>query len=92
MRRGKSNPTLTLELEPGWRTGSPLSFPWRPLKWALDPVPGFGGAVLSDEERKAGGLEEELFAFRIDYFVTWGPRQHAGRAAAAAGLREGDLV
>jgi serine protease Do len=92
LRRGKTNPTLSLQLEAGWRTGTPLSFSWRPLKWALDPVPGFGGAVLSDADRKTAGLADEPFAFRIDYFVTWGPRQDAGRAARAAGLRDGDVV
>lgn len=92
VRREGSNHSLRLDLHPGWRTGTPRSFAWRPLKWALDPVPGFGGAVLSDEERKAAGLDSEPFAFRIDYFVTSGPRQHVGRAAREAGLREGDIV
>ena len=92
LQRGTEALELSLELAPGWRTGTPQSFAWRPLKWALDPVPGFGGPVLDEAARSAIGLGDEAFAFRIDYFVTWGPRAFAGKAAQRAGLREGDVV
>jgi len=91
-RRGETRSTAKLALPDGWRTDTPLGFSWRPLKWGLDPVPGFGGPLLTDGERTEAGLDEEPFAFRIDYFVTWGPRAYSGRRARKAGLREGDLV
>lgn len=90
--RGETEASALLELGEGWRTESPYEFSWRALKWSLDPVPGFGGPVLTGEDRKAAGLGDAPFAFRIDYFVTWGPRAYSGAKARKAGLREGDLV
>ncbi len=91
-RREGGEAAATLELAEGWRTESPREYAWRALKWGLDPVPGFGGPVLSDADRQAAGLGDLPFAFRINYFVTWGPRAYSGAKAREAGLREGDLV
>lgn len=92
LRRGDEERGATLALEPGWRASPPAEFAWRPIKWALEPVPGFGGTVLSGEERAAAGLADEPFAFRITYFVDQGPRAYSGWAAQGAGLARGDLV
>jgi len=91
-RRGDAEASTTLELAADWRTETPREYSWRALKWGLDPVPGFGGPVLSDADREAAGLGDRPFAFRINYFVTWGPRAFSGAKARKAGLREGDLV
>ena len=90
LRAGEAR-SLTLELAPGWRAGTPLELSWRPLKWALVPEPGFGGPLLGPDELEAAGLSRAAFAFRIGYFVTWGENARFGRAAREAGLREGDL-
>ena len=84
--------TLALELRPGWKVGDPLDFAWRPLKWALTPAPGFGGAALAAAEMRRLGLPAEAFAFRVDYLVTWGDNRRYGRAAEAAGIALGDVV
>lgn len=83
---------LDLELEPGWRKQTPAEFAWRPALWRLRPQPGFGGPELDAEQKKARGLEEDAFAFRIQYLVTWGERAHVGRSARKAGLRKNDVV
>jgi hypothetical protein len=90
-RRGAQPLETELELEAGWKAGTPLDLAWRPLKWALTPAPGFGGQPLSRAEQRALGLPEG-FAFRVDYLVTWGDTRRFGRAAAAAGLAFGDVV
>jgi S1-C subfamily serine protease len=82
----------TVALPVGWKRGTPEEYAWRPYKWNLSPGPGFGGVLLSPERKQALGLAEDAFALRIDYLVTWGERAHRGRAARAAGLREGDVV
>lgn len=84
-----------LDLQPGWKRGSPLEFSWRPSKWGLSPAPGFGGRLLSAEERRAAGVPESEagdFALRVTYLVTWGENKRFGVAAAEAGLRDGDVV
>ena len=75
-----------------WKVPTPLAFSWRPSKWPLTPKPGFGGPRLTRAELEAEGLSRDAFAFRINYFVTWGPTAHVGRNATEAGLREGDVV
>lgn len=81
-----------LQLDGGWKRPTPLVFSWRPSKWPLSPKPGFGGPRLTRAELEAQGLERDAFAFRINYFVTWGPSSHTGRSATDAGLRDGDVV
>lgn len=89
---------LSLPLAADWKLGTPLEFAWRPFKWGFTPAPGFGGRRLEREQLVERGLidagqEGELpFALRVTYLVTWGENQRYGRAAAAAGLREGDLL
>lgn len=92
VERDSKRHVLTLDLGAGWKRTSPREFAWRPLKWALTPAPGFGGPRLGAEELAALELAPEAFAFRITYLVTWGDNQRYGRAAARAGLREGDVV
>lgn len=91
LRKGEEL-TLSLELTADWKRGTPLSFSWRPFKWGLNPAPGFGGPELDAAEKARLGLASGRFAFRITYLVTWGENQRYGRAAARAGLREGDVV
>ena len=91
-RRGEDLVEASLALPEGWRRGTPYSFSWRPFKWALDPVPGFGGPALTVMEREKLGLDPANFAFRVQYTVTWGPRRRYGQAAGRAGLRTGDIV
>jgi len=91
LQRGQETLVLRLELEQGWKRATPLEFSWRPSKWELVPAPGFGGRVLPRAERARLGLDPEGFAFRVGYLVTWGDKQRFGRAARAAGLREGDV-
>lgn len=83
---------VSLELEPGWKLGTPLEFSWRPSKWGLLPAPGFGGPVLKPEELRAAGLAPQTFAFRINYLVTWGENSRLGQAAQRRGLRKGQIV
>jgi serine protease Do len=96
--RGGEAQAAQLMLERGWKEASPLDFSWRPFKWGLTPAPGFGGPQLGRDDLIELGLmhaEDQgtpPFAFRIDYLVTWGDNKRFGRAAANAGLREGDVV
>jgi membrane-associated protease RseP (regulator of RpoE activity) len=82
----------TLVLEPGWKRGTASSFAWRPSKWGLLPAPGFGGPQLEPAELRRLGLPPGAFAFRVGYLVTWGVNARLGRAAARAGVREGQVV
>lgn len=81
-----------IALAAGWKRGTSEEYAWRPYKWNLSPAPGFGGALLTRERKRVLSLPEDAFAMRVDYLVTWGERAHRGRAARAAGLREGDVV
>ena len=95
LRDGKDGPerrSISLPLPAGWREPKAQQFAWRAIKWNLQPAPGFGGPVLKPAELQSRGLSPNDFAFRIQYFVTWGPRRHTGINAGRAGLREGDLV
>lgn len=91
VRRGAEDEALTLELEEGWKRGDALTFSWRALKWGLPAGPGFGGHDIGAERKRALGLDPDRHAFKISYFVTWGPFAHRGRHAARS-LREGDVV
>ena len=96
--RRKTPATLTLKLPDGWKTGTPLSFSWRPFKWGLTPAPGFGGPQLTPAELQQHGLDSATnatgtpFAFRVQYLVTWNENRRFGQAAAQAGLRKGDIA
>ena len=90
-RAGRTR-TTTLSLAEGWKRGDPLSFSWRPFKWALLPAPGFGGQPLSAEEKVALELDADAFAFRVGYLVTWDENQRFGHEARRAGLRKRDVV
>lgn len=92
LARGDAEREAALELPPGWRTPDPATFAWRPTKWRLEPEPGFGGPALTPQEKAALGLPAGRFAFRVGYLVTWGEKARAGRHAADAGLRKGDVV
>lgn len=81
-----------LKLGRGWKEATPLVYSWRASKWPLSPKPGFGGRLLTPEQRTAHGLAEGTSAFRVGYLVTWGDNAHTGRNAARAGIRKGDVV
>ncbi len=91
-QRDDAEHTATLGLTAGWKRAPAEEYAWRPYKWNLAPDPGFGGGLLSAESKRRLGLDEGAFALRIDYLITWGEKAHRGRAARAAGLREGDIV
>ena len=81
-----------IKLPEGWKAYSSADFAWRPSKWGLSPAPGFGGPVLDAAALAKLGLAEGTFAFDVDYLVTWGENQRWGKAAAAAGVRDGLIV
>ena len=83
---------VELELPAGWKAYGAKEFAWRPSKWGLSPAPGFGGPVLDAPALAKLGLSEDAFAFEVDYLVTWGENQRWGKAAAAAGVRDGMIV
>lgn len=92
IERDGSPRTLDLELATGWKRGTPLSYSWRPLKWALLPAPGFGGPLLTAEQKRSRGIDPKVFAFRVQYTVTWGENRRFGQAVNRAGLRQNDVV
>lgn len=89
--RGGGRREAVLELAPGWKESSPLEYSWRAFKWGFTPAPGFGGKQLGARELRELGLEEGAFAFRVDYFVTWGDNRRYGVEAGRAGLRRNDV-
>ena len=91
-RRGGAEHTGELRLAAGWKRCDPRDYAWRAYKWNLSPAPGFGGRELDAKARAELGIAADKFALRVNYLVTWGERAHRGRAAAKAGLREGDVV
>ncbi len=91
-RRDASRHDGVLALPDGWKRGTPEDYAWRPFKWNLSPTPGFGGPALSAAEKSKLGLAADRFAFRVQYLVTWGEQAHRGRAAAEAGIRQGDVI
>jgi len=80
-----------LELSDEWRVGAPEDL-WRSTMWRLDPRPGFGGPMLSADEKNKLGIDAAVSAFRIQYIVTWGDHSRTGRNAKKAGLRKNDVV
>ncbi len=91
VRRGEREKRVTLKLGADWRVGSPDVL-WRPTMWRLDPKPGFGGPMLTPEQKAARGIDADVSAFRVNYIVTWGPNADTGRRVQAAGLRKNDVV
>ncbi|MCK5942659.1 MAG: PDZ domain-containing protein, partial [Planctomycetes bacterium] len=84
--------TATLRLPAGWKRTTARDYAWRPFKWGLSPAPGFGGPALDRAQKERLGIDPGAFAFRVQYLVTWGANAHRGRAAAAAGIRNDDVV
>ncbi len=89
-RRGKEVDSV-IELDDGWKTGTPRSYAWRPYKWALSPAPGFGGRPLSADDLRKARLPKGSFAFKVTYLVTWGDKSHRGRNAQQAGIKMNDI-
>lgn len=81
-----------LALPDGWKQCPPAEYAWRPFKWNLSPSSGFGGSPLDAAAKSRLGLAAVDFAFTVTYLVDWGENAHRGRAAAAAGLRQGDVL
>jgi len=90
--RGAKKHAAVLELPQSWKRPTPEQYAWRPMKWPMPPMPGFGGRPLSVEERRAAGLKADNFAFRVGYIVTWGPNRATGHNAQRAGIRKGMVV
>jgi hypothetical protein len=91
-RRDGAEHAATLALPEAWKRCPPEEYAWRPFKWNLSPSSGFGGSELGRDAKKKLGLDENAFAFRVDYIVDWGKEAHRGNAAKAAGLRKGDVL
>ncbi|MBI3099248.1 MAG: PDZ domain-containing protein [Planctomycetes bacterium] len=81
-----------IPIEEGWKTGTPLTLSWRPSMWGLRPNPGFGGPMLTGEEKAKLGLPRSDFAIRIQYLITWGDHPEDGRNALKAGFKKDDVV
>jgi hypothetical protein len=91
-RSGKAQREAKLDLPDGWKRCPPEDYAWRPFKWNLSPQPGFGGPALDAAAKQRLGLDAQRFALKVQYLVDWGEHGHRGKAAAAAGLRPGDVV
>jgi hypothetical protein len=90
--RGDAEPKkATLRLAKGWREGTPLDLAYRNSVWKIGPRPGFGGRLLTPDERQKAGIAKDAFGLRIGYLVTWGKHKSAGQAARKAGLQKGDI-
>lgn len=90
--RGSKKMTGAIALKDGWKKPTPKVYAWRPAKWPMSPKPGFGGPLLSTEEKTEAGLAKDRWAFRVNYIVTWGPNADTGRNAAKAGIRKNMIV
>ena len=84
--------SATLDLADGWKAADAREYAWHPMKWNVGPHPGFGGKLLSTEEKAARGLPAAAFALSITYLVTWGENARCGRNAQQAGLAKGDVL
>jgi len=82
----------SLALADGWKECDAREYAWRPMKWNLEPAPGFGGKALDADAKKALGLAAGAWAMKVGYLVDWGEKAATGRSAAAAGLRKGDVI
>jgi hypothetical protein len=78
----------TLDLPAGWKK---RDISWRSTMWALRPAPGFGGKMLTADERKQAGISGP-WAIRVNYIVDWGDQAALGAALKKAGLKKTDLV
>jgi len=88
VQRGDKTINLSLRLPAGWRQRGDIS--WRATSWDLRRM-ATGGmllAALSEEERKASGLEDNVLALRVKHAGEYG--EHA--AAKNAGFRKGDIL
>ncbi len=79
---------VSMTLTGEWRQGD---ISWRASMWALRPIPGFGGKMLTDDERAQAGLKEP-WAMRVNYIVDWGQDAAIGNAVKKAGLAKSDIV
>lgn len=71
----------TIRLAERWKE---TDISWRESMWGLEPAASVYGKDLSDDEKKALGLPRLSVAFRQGDFVP--------PAAAAAGIRKGDII
>ncbi len=88
VQRGGKKITLSVTLSAGWRQQGDIS--WRATSWDLRRI-ATGGLLLdslTDDERKAAKLEENVLALRIKHAGEYG--EHA--AAKNAGFRKGDII
>jgi serine protease Do len=86
-RDGKAR-TSTLKLAKGWKK---IDFLWRGSRWSLKPQPGFWAPALNDKQLKELGaaVPEGAKPLRIQFI---NKNRTEGKAALAAGLKEGDVV
>ena len=86
--RGTRKLALTLQLDPGWRRKSDIS--WRTTTWDLRRM-GTGGLVLQDitaAERRKFRLADSKLALRVKHVGQYG----AHAAAKRAGFKKGDII
>ena len=88
VKRSKETLNLTLNLEPGWRHRSDIS--WRVTSWPLRRM-GTGGLLFEEatsSQRIEAGVDERGLALVVKHVGQYGP--HA--AAKKAGFEQGDIV
>ncbi len=90
--RNKERKKATIKLGSGWKIGDPFLVSWRAYMWGLKPQPGFGGPKLNTDELKRHGLDENTFAFMVNYIVDWGDGAKFGHNATKAGITRGDII
>lgn len=88
VKRGDATVNALIVLADGWRRVSDIS--WRSTSWEFRRM-GLGGmfaADLTDEERKAAGLDTNQMALTLKHVGEYG--EHA--VAKKAGFRKGDVI
>jgi len=90
--RGTEKMSGAINLKSGWKKPTPEICADRASMWPMSPKPGFGGPLLTSEEKIRAGLPEDRWAFRVNYIVTWGGNSYTGRNAKKAGIRKNMIV
>lgn len=88
VKRGERNMPLNLILPNGWRKNS--SIQWRVSTWMLrrDNFGGMYPVDMTDEERRAAGLAQNVMALRLQHVGQYG--EHA--VAKRAGFVKDDII
>jgi thioredoxin-related protein len=87
-QRGQKAESVSINLKPGWREKSDLS--WRPTSWNFRRMTTGGLRLqgLTAEEQKSVGIDSGKMALRVNHVGQYG--EHA--AAKKAGFQVGDII